>query len=54
MFEDFIDYEKYIKCISQVLLIDFNFTSKDIIILCNKSIELYETNLKDYMKKRYI
>lgn len=51
MFEDNINYEKYIKCISQVLLIDFNFTANDIFYLCNRSIELYETNLKDYMKK---
>lgn len=51
MFEDNLDYKRYIKCISQVLLINFNFNKKDIIKLCEKSVELYNTNLHDYILK---
>lgn len=51
MFEEDIFYKKFSQCLIQILLIDFDFTAKDVYILANKSIELYNTDLLDYMKK---
>lgn len=51
MFEDDFDIKAYIKCIVQVLIVNFGFTEFDILKLGFKVEELYNTSLQEYLEK---
>lgn len=52
MDENLMDLGKYIKYFTQVLLIDFNFTEKDVFKLFNCVEELSNSSLIEYLERR--